>query len=330
MKNIIKLPILLLFVTLFSCSTPQYRDFGGMVWNTTFSVSYCSEKLLEDSVRAAFRAVELSVSPFNEKSIVSAVNRGENPVLDSIFRDVFAVSQRVCSISTGLFDPTIAPIVNIWGFGYEKGLEPTDSAINEALKTVGILDCKIENRHLLKKSPDTKFDFSAVAKGYGCDAVARVLENNGCEDYLVEIGGEIAVKGHNAKGNKWKVMIDAPVETNEQVLHDKLAVIEVTDCGVATSGNYRNYYLDENGNKISHTLSPVTGRPVVSDLLSVTVVAQDCATADALATACMALGLEKAKEMIEKEPGVSAFFVTSGKGSEWKTILTKGFPEIVR
>ena len=105
------------------------------------------------------------------------------------------------------------------------------------------------NGNMQKKSPDTKFDFSAVAKGYGCDAVARMLERNGCMDYLVEIGGEIAVNGHNAKGNKWKVMIDAPVETNEQVLHDKLAVIEVTDCGVATSGNYRNYYLDENGNK---------------------------------------------------------------------------------
>lgn len=330
MKKTIKLPLLALFVTLISCSAPQYRDFSGMVWNTTFSVTYCSDKVLEDSVRAVFRSVELSVSPFNDKSIVSAVNRGENPALDSIFSDVFAVSQTVCSMSGGLFDPTIAPIVNIWGFGYEKGVEPTDSAISEVLKTVGILDCKIVNGHVQKKSPYTKFDFSAVAKGYGCDAVARMLERNGCTDYLVEIGGEIAVKGHNSKGNKWKVMIDAPVESNEEVRHERLAVIEVTDCGVATSGNYRNYYTDENGNKISHTLSPLTGRPAVSDLLSVTVIAPDCATADALATACMALGLEKAKEMIENAPGVSALFVTSGSESEWKTVSTKGFPEILR
>ncbi len=311
-----------------SCTRPQYRNMSGMVWNTTYSITYCSNKDLSDSVREVMRNVELSLSMFNEKSIVSAVNRSEDIYVDKMFEDVFAISQYVSKQSGGVFDPTIAPIVNLWGFGSDNSNAPTDSAINASLRDIGIGDCYIENHRVKKKTENTKFDFSAVAKGYGCDAIGEMLTRNGCEDYLVEIGGEIVAKGVNSKNKKWRVMIDAPVNSNAEIVHSKLAMIEITNCGVATSGNYRNYRTDSLGNKVTHTLSPITGHPIISKTLSATVIAQDCGTADALATACMAMPSDSALKMINDMKGVSVLLVMSESDSTWQIVKSENFPEI--
>lgn len=227
-----------------SCSSPgPYRTLQGAIWGTVYHISYRSPHDLADSVRAVFARVEMSLSPFAPASLISRINSGDSVArADSLLRCVFAASRRVSSHSGGAFDPTLAPLVNLWGFGYrDTGIEPSQRAIDSLLATVGILGCSIlPDGTISKVHPDTEFNFSAITKGYGCDLVADMLRRNGVEDYMVEIGGEIALGGLNPKGEKWHIMIDAPIECDTAVVHSRMALIEITDCGVATSGNYRN------------------------------------------------------------------------------------------
>ena len=323
MKLLPKIALFATFISLFSCSAPQTRTCSGMTWNTTYSITYSHSADLTDSIHSIMRQVELSVSPFIATSVISAVNKGNSDTVDEIFTDVFSLSQHICSISNGAFDPTLSPLINIWKFGYDDSNAPTDSAITAALSSVGIIDCKIFDGKLIKKTPETEFNFSAIAKGYGCDAIGRMMQRNGCQNFLIEIGGEITARGLNPKGEKWRVMIDAPISCNDSVVHQQLKIIEVTDCGVATSGNYRNFYTDSLGNRISHTISPKTGMPIQTETLSATVIAPDCATADALATACMAMPTDSAVKMISNIHGVSAIIVTAGNSAKWNVIEVK-------
>ncbi len=327
MKVLSKITSFLIFLSVCSCGKSPYKSQTGMVWNTTYSIKYSSSADLSDSILFEMRRVELSLSPFNEKSLISAVNRGENVKADKLFEDVFNISEYVCSVSGGSFDPTIAPIVNLWGFGFDNTIAPTDSAITESLKSIGIRDCSIVDGYIAKKTPDTKFDFSAVAKGYGCDLIAEMFKRNGCHNFLIEIGGEIVARGENEKGRKWRVMIDAPINSNAEIVHSKLALVDLTDCGVATSGNYRNYHYDEAGKIISHTLSPVTGRPIYTSTLSATVIAPNCGLADALATACMTMSQDSALKMINSIEYVSALFVSATSDSTWVVTKTDNFPD---
>ena len=229
-------------------------------------------------------------------------------------------------MSGGCYDPTVAPLVNLWGFGYKKAaVEPRQEQIDSALRLVGIGRCTLEGDRIKKLDPSTEFDFSSITKGYACDLIGEMLRRNGCSDYLVEIGGEVAVSGKNPQGEKWRIMIDAPVENDTAVVHKRLSVIAVTDCGVATSGNYRNFKKTSSG-KRWHTISPSTGRPARSTTLSATVIAPDAMMADALATACMAMPLPDAMRMIESLPHTEALLVTASS-SGYEKHATGGFPE---
>lgn len=297
------------------CGRRQWHTAQGAVWNTTYSITYLAGRDLSDSVQAVFRQVEISLSPFNPASRISLINRGESMQTDTLIDRVFDLSQRVCSLSRGRFDPTVSPLVNLWGFGYtprpggDSAAEPAQASIDSALTLVGIGACRIDDGVMVKKSPGTTFNFSAVTKGYGCDLVAAMLRRNGCEDYMVEIGGEMALGGHNPRGTEWQVQIDAPVEGDG--VHEAMRVVPLTDCGVATSGNYRNYRVDSLGRHLGHTISPVDGRPYVTGTLSVTVVAPTCAEADALATACMASPAADAVAMLGGIDGVRALMVVA-------------------
>lgn len=309
-----------------SCSKSDYRRCDGAVWGTTFHIVYRSDRSLDDSVHSVMRSVELSLSPFCSGSIVSKVNRNEPVTLDSMFVSVFELSCRVNRLSGGAFDPTVAPIVNLWGFGYRNGIgEPTAEQIDSALTLVGMQDCKIIDGKVVKRNDATEFNFSAIAKGYGTDAVAEMLRRNGCRDYMVEIGGEIVVAGDSPRGGKWNVAVNAPVESADSVVNDHMAVIAVSDCAVATSGNYRNY-RDTSAGRIGHTINPRTGMPVATSIRSVTIVAPACALADALATACMAMPSDSAMAMIESLPDVSALFVQADSVGEMSLIPTSRFP----
>ena len=305
----------------------SYRKCEGAVWATSYHITYRSDRNLDDSIISVMRMVENSLSPFADSSLVSRINRGETEETDSLFRRIFLASQSVNRQSQGAFDPTVAPLVNLWGFGYKKsGKEPNQVQIDSALALVGIGECRIEGTKVVKRNTHTAFDFSAITKGYGCDLIGEMLRRNGCEDFLVEIGGEVVASGSNPQGEDWRVMVDAPVESDTAVVHRRLAVIAVSDCGVATSGNYRNYRTTDYG-KVWHTISPVTGRPAVGQTLSATVVAPDAMTADALATSCMAMPTAEALAMIEKMPGVEALLVTADTAG-FTLHPTPGFPEL--
>ena len=318
-----------LVLTLGSCRhKAAYRTFSGSVWATTFHITYCADRALDDSILPVMRAVELSLSPFEPQSTVSLVNSGQSSATDPMMRRIITSSAEINRLSHGAFDPTVAPLVNLWGFGYDNAKEPpTQERIDSALQLVGIRRVSIDaDADTLRRPAGMTFDFSAITKGYGCDLIGEMLRRNGCGDFMVEIGGEIALSGHNDRGEKWHIQIDAPVEGSAPGQEGAM-VVALTDCGVATSGNYRNFRPTADGGKVWHTISPVTGRPAESPTLSATVIAHDCMTADALATASMAMQPAEALEMIEAVPGASVLLITAAADGSLSFTTSSRFPK---
>ena len=306
------------------CSRNQWRMAEGMAWGTLYHIAYEAPCDLHDSIRATMRSVELSVSPFEPASRISAINSGQTDTLDAMLETLVATSQYVCSISGGAFDPTVMPLVDLWGFGPSgRNAVPTQQQIDSARMAVGIMDCRIESqRRLVRKHSDTRLDFSAIAKGMGVDAVAAMLRRNGAQNYMVEIGGEVAVGGLNSRGMEWRIQIDAPVEST----HERMRVVNLPGgSAAATSGNYRNYREDSAGNRAGHIISPITGRPVHTATLSATVIAPSCMMADALATAAMGMRPDSALAMVAKVEGASLLLaIESGDSISLK--MSPDFP----
>jgi thiamine biosynthesis lipoprotein len=301
---------------------------SGITWNTEYNIKYCHHTNLSDSIISVLREVELSVSPFNKKSRITAINENRSDTLDGYLSRLYDKSVEINRESGGAFDPTVSPLVNLWGFGYEKAGKANRQAVDSILMFVGIDKTRKEGIRIVKSDGRTTFNFSAIAKGMGCDEVGKMLERNGVTDYIVEIGGEITAKGHNPKGQKWRISIDKPINANDTVIHHSAGIVEITNCGIATSGNYRNYHTDSAGNKVAHTINPRTGMPEQSDVLSATVIAPDCMTADAYATTFMVLGLEKSKKLLDKHPEISAMLITSGNGNSLKIWESGNFPKM--
>ncbi len=301
-------------------NTEQWHKVQGATWGTTYNITYLADKQLDDSIVAVMRAVELEVSPFEPASIISHVNNNTTDSVGKMFIQVFNESQRINKISNGAFDPTLAPLINLWGFGYAHpdSLKCDSADVKRVMQLVGIDSCSIANNRIIKKHHDTQFNFSAIAKGFGVDKVAEMLKRNGCDNFLVEIGGEMSLSGKNPEGSDWHVQIDDPVTSATQ--HRKFALVSLTDCCIATSGNYRNFHTLADGSRVAHTISAVTGYPITTSTLSVTIVAPTCITADGLATACMAMPLDQAKAMIEAEPNTSALFVIAD-GDSCRTVI---------
>ena len=274
-----------------------YQTDHGMVFGTVYNITYQSDKNLQEDVELALSQVDGEFSMFNEKSTVAAINRGEEPQRSAMFNEVFELAQRVSEDTDGAFDITVAPLVNAWGFGFKHEQMPTKEQVDSLLKI------------------RSQLDFSAIAKGYGCDIVARVLGDQGVTNYMVEIGGEVVTKGHNPKGQQWRIGVTKPIEDSLATESSQLqAVLTVNDMAMATSGNYRKFYYKDN-RRYAHTIDPRTGYPVQHDLLSATVMAPTCAMADAYATAFMVLGTEKAKEVLNRHPDMKAYFIyTDAKG----------------
>lgn len=285
MNRLIPAVAALIFMVGASCARQQWHTASGYVWGTTYHVRYLADRNLDDSVVAVADSVSESLSMFSPTSTVARVNRNESDTVDSRFKEVYELSVRVNRASGGRFDPTVAPLTDLWGFGRRGRSEeiPDSAAVASALSKVGITKSRIVADRLIK--PDSmEFDFSAVAKGYGVDCVAAMLRRNGSENFMVEIGGEIVLAGHNPAGSFWKIQIDAPVVGSEPG-DSALTVLELTDCAIATSGNYRNFRSTDS---LGHTINPLTGYPAPKEILSATVIASSCAVADALATALMA------------------------------------------
>lgn len=287
----------------------EYVELTGSVWNTVYNIKYKGDPGLADSITAIMRDVELSLSPFNPNSVISRINRNETDTVDNRVAYIFNLSKEINKVSHGAFDPTLSTLINLWGFGYEKKLdiEPAQADIEEALTKVGIAGCTLNEGTIRKKHPETTFNFSAVTKGYGCDEIAGMLRSNGVEDFMIEIGGEIALGGVNDRGKPWRIMVETP---EEGLSRSKTGVktFSLSNCGVATSGNYRNYHDTASG-RVGHTIDARTGYPVKANVLSATVIAPTCARADALATACMAMAPDSALMMIEAADSTKCLLV---------------------
>lgn len=280
-----------------SCRRSEFRRASGLIWNTSYHITYASGKDLNDSVIATLDEIGKSLNVFDSTSLVSRVNKSTSMVIDRHFRKVYEASEKVCSASEGMFDPTVSPLISAWGFGPGDSENIDSLKIASILEYVGLSKTHLRGDTLIKGNRAICFNFSAVAKGYACDEVAEMLRRNEVTDYLVEIGGEIAMGGVSPGKDIWKISIDAPIVSDSAVIHDSSAIIRLTDAGMATSGNYRNFRT-QNGKTFGHTISPKSGMPVATDVISATVIAPSAMEADAAATACMAAGSEAAKKIV--------------------------------
>ena len=288
-------------------STPYQHD-RGMVFGTVYHITYQSSKSLQKDIEAELAKVDASLSPFNERSIITAVNENRDTVVNKMFSDVFALAMKISDSTNGAFDITVAPLVNAWGFGFKGGAMPKHHQVDSLKALVGYHKVSLTNGRVSKTDPRIMLDCSSIAKGYGCDVVAKFLSAKGIDNYMVEIGGEIVTRGISEKRLPWKIGVTKPTDDSLNVNQEIQTIINVTDKAMATSGNYRNFYY-KNGRKYAHTIDPSTGYPVQHNILSSTVIADDCATADAYATAFMVMGLDKAKAILSRHPELMAYFI---------------------
>ena len=281
-----------------ACHSDSYVKVEGMIWNTTYHITFRGNPGLRDSILATLNDVGKSLNVFDKSSVVSRVNDADSMIIDQRFAKVYEASRKVNIASAGMFDPTLSPLISAWGFGPGHRMSADTVAIDSILSFVGLQKTRLNGNFLVKDDRRTQFNFSAIAKGFGCDEVAALLKRNGVSDFLVEIGGELALSGESPRGGGWLVSIDMPILSDSTEIHDSCEIIEITDAGMATSGNYRNF-RKEDGKTFGHTISPLTGRPVSTDVISATVIAPSAMEADAVATACMASGSVKSKSMLQ-------------------------------
>ena len=292
-----------------------YQRNSGFIFGTSYNITYqCAEDHKAD-IEMALAEVDASLSPFNDSSVITHVNRNEDVVLDRLFLDVFRLAQKINEDTDGAFDITVAPLVNAWGFGFKNGVNPDEKAIDSLRQVVGFRKVRLEDGKIIKADPRVMLDCSAIAKGYGVDVVANFLRKIGIKNFMVEIGGEVVTSGVNPDRHPWRIGVTKPTDDSLSVNNELQTVINVTDKAMATSGNYRNFYY-KGGRKYAHTIDPKTGYPVQHSILSATVITDDCATADAYATSFMVLGMEKAKKILERHPEMMAYFIYSDDGGQ--------------
>ncbi len=320
--------IAIVFISLLlSCSGEQKNTkLSGTVFGTSYSIIYDSDDSYETQFDSLFYEINKSMSTYQANSDISKLNRNESFEVDAHFIKVYDVSKEIFGQTEGAFDPTIGNVVNAWKFGSERTIEVVDSLkIDSLMQYVG---CDKTYRHentIIKSNPNVYLEFNAIAKGYGVDVIGEFLENKKVNNYLVEIGGEIRVKGINSeKESNWKVGVEEPNFEGKQFI---LKAIALQDEAMATSGTYRKFKVDENGNRYSHIIDTETGYPSKTNLLSISVIAKDCMTADAYATAFKAMGIEKVKTFLKSRPELKVFLIFENENKEFETLALNGFPE---
>lgn len=297
-----------------------YHTNQGRVFGTYYAIQYECTNDLHDSIRAAFADFDASMSMFNPASTISRINSGTDSVADAYFVQMYRTAEDVHRLSGGAFDITVAPLVNLWGFGLKNRAHVTQEQVDSLLPHIGMQMIALADGCLHKSDPLVQVDAGAIAKGQSCDIIAALLQRNGCKNYLVDIGGEVVAKGNNAQGVAWRIGVTRPVDDASGTINEVQTVLQTTDIALATSGNYRNFYYDGE-QKRSHTIDPRTGYPVQHSLLSATVRSSSCMRADALATACMVLGEEDALKMIEADSLSACYLIVGEPVGEDSTAL---------
>lgn len=288
----------------------NFHKSEGVIWTTEYHMTYEASVDLTDSIAAVLARVDSSANVYNKSSLVSRLNVNSTNRVDSIFMRMYATALVVNKESQGVYDPTVMPLVNAWGFGYKNGALPTRAQLDSILAFVGLTKTHLESEKLVKSDDRIQFDFSSIAKGLAVDEVGRMFKRNGVTNYMVEIGGEVVAEGHNDKGTPWNISVDLPVADDTSVEHISAMTLSLNKKGIATSGNYRKY-KEVDGKKVSHIVNPLTGMSEESSLLSATVVASDCMTADAWATACMAMGTERTQALFEHRTDLAVMTISA-------------------
>lgn len=275
---------------------------------------------LQEKIDAAFEEANNSLSVFNPNSLLNRLNRNETDSVNEDIARCMEIARRVSELSGGKYDVTVQPLMKAYGFRKEKQDENVD--VDSILQFVGYRKIAVEKGRLIKQDPRTQIDLNSVAKGYTVDKVADVLKDNGIKEYLVNVGGEIVCKGRNREGKKWTVGIETPVEGSRTIGGGIEHTLNVSDRGMATSGNYRNFHTDSQGRKFTHIVDPLTGENTVSNLLSATVIAETCALADAMGTMFIALGLEGSGELLNAHPEIAALLIFADENGEMQLLFS--------
>ena len=327
----LQLPFLLflllgtIFIIRHQRNTP-YQHNTGYIFGTVYHITYQYDTDLNAEILAELNKVDASLSMFNKQSVITRVNNNQNIEVNDMFTDVFTLAEKISNDTNGAFDITVAPLVNAWGFGFKNGQLPTRVMVDSLKSFVGYKRVTLIDKHVKKDDPRTTLDCGAIAKGYGCDMVAELLRRKGVANFMVEIGGEVVTCGISDRRLPWKIGVTKPSDDSLNQNQELQAVLNVTDKAMATSGNYRNFYYKD-GKKYAHTIDPHTGFPVQHSLLSATVLADRCAVADAYATSFMVMGIEKAKEVLKRNPKLMAYFIYAdekGNYKVWYSPSTKG------
>ena len=317
----------LLAMTMSCVKQPQRMYLEGFAQGSYYAITYYDEqgRNFQQGIDSIFHAVDLSVNLWVDSSVICKVNRNEEVELDQIFIDNFNIAQQAAELSGGYFDPTISPLVAAWGFSAKtSNLSSLTSHLIDSLKTlVDYRKVRIEDGKLIKDDPAMQLDFNAVAQGYTSDRIAAYLDSKGVKHYLVDTGGEIMAKGGKPDGKPWVVGIEKPAENmdDERVVQTRVPLF---DKGLVTSGSTRKY-VERDGKRYSHCIDPTTGYPVEHQVLSVTVLAENAVWADALASICMVMGMEKSLELIKTMEGVEAYYIFVNDKGELETFATEGF-----
>lgn len=296
-----------------------YQHDSGFIFGTVYNITYQNDSDINQKIVEELQKVDNSLSPFNKNSIITAINNNKDITVNEMFTDVFTIAEQVSDETDGAFDITVAPLVNEWGFGFKKGIAPNKHVIDSLRALVGYKKISLINGKIRKKNPKIMLDCSAIAKGYGSDVVAAYFKKHDIKNFMIEIGGEIVTSGINERRMPWKIGVTKPTDDSLNTNTEIQTILNITDKAMATSGNYRNFYY-KGGKKFAHTIDPKSGYPVQHNILSSTVIASNCATADAYATSFMVLGLNKAKKVLDKHPELMAYFIYSdknGKNAVW-------------
>lgn len=327
----IALPFSFLFVlvlTVFSgCQNgKQYFEFAGMT-HTPYHIKYEYTRQLDEEIMSEIKAYYQSLNPFDSLSVISRINRNEEVEADSLFAATFRKVISFSEQTDGLFDVTCAPLINLWGFGFSNRDSITPQVVDSIRAFVGYQKIHLHGNRVVKDDPRMLLNFSAVGDGGMCDLVAQLFDRLGVGNYLVEIGGEVMAKGLNPNGQSWKIGISKPVDDPSGMNHELEQILHLKKrMGVATSGDYRNFYLKD-GKKYAHTINPLTGYPAGQDILSATIIAPDCLTADAYATAFMVMGSKKAREWKQQVPEIEYLIIYTDENGNYATEHSAGMEQ---
>ncbi|SEU13618.1 thiamine biosynthesis lipoprotein [Draconibacterium orientale] len=328
-QRILLLLGLILIFQACTTSTSKYIANNGTIYGTYYSIKYESPKGedLQPAIDEELQRLSRIFSHYDKQSTITKVNNNSPVELEQEFTTCFLKAEEIALITHGAFDITAGPLINAWGFGPEDRQKMTAEKVDSLKQICGYEKIRFENGQIVKENPHMTINMSAIAKGYTCDLIGEFLQKKGCLNYMVDIGGEVVAKGVNDKHKVWTIGIREPIENPFE--NELSAALMLNNRAMATSGNYLNFY-EEDGKKYAHTIDPISGYPVQHSLLSASVIARDCMTADAFATAFMVLGKDAGIEIARLVPGMEIYFIYADENGENQVYMSEGFEEMLR